>query len=239
VTEDEWQRSVDPFPMLRLLPTGTCRRKRLLLVCAAWRLVRDSLPEERSRIGLDALEDLAEKGGIEKQNDVEWTAMQIEEPLWPRVWDESGGFQPEWGAGTAALAATMLVGAAALDPGNAYLAAEAEAERAQDKVLREGAAPAGAWAHQMALLSACVRDIFGNPFRPSPGLPPAILGWSDGTVRWIAAGIYEERAFQRLPILADALLDAGCDDEELLAHCRSEGPHARGCWAIDAILGKS
>jgi hypothetical protein len=58
-------------------------------------------------------------------------------------------------------------------------------------------------------------------------------------VRRIAEGIYEERAFDRLPILADALLDAGCDNEELIAHSRSEGPHVRGCWAVDLILGKS
>jgi hypothetical protein len=237
VTEDEWQRSVDPFPMLRLLPTGTCRRKRLLLVCAAWRLLRDSLPAESSRLAVDALEDLAERGGIERQHDVQWTVIWLEEPLWPLVWGE-GGFQPEWGVGTAALAVTMLVGTAALDPGDASLAAEAEAERAQEKALREGAAPAGAWAQQMALLSACVRDIIGNPFRPSPGLPPAVLAWNDGTVRRLAAGIYEERGFDRLPILADALLDAGCDEGELIAHCRSEGPHVRGCWAVDLILGK-
>lgn len=88
-------------------------------------------------------------------------------------------------------------------------------------------------------LSALLRDIFGNPFRPSPPLPSAALAWSDGTVRRIAEGIYEERAFDRLPILADALLDAGCDNEELIAHCRSDGPHVRGCWALDLILGKS
>jgi hypothetical protein len=87
--------------------------------------------------------------------------------------------------------------------------------------------------------AARFRDIFGNPFRPSPPLPPAVLRWQDSTVRRIAEGIYEEHAFDRLPILADALLDAGCDDEELIAHCRSAGPHARGCWAVDLILGKS
>ena len=238
MTEQEWQASVDPFPLLRLLPAGTCRRKRLLLVCAAWRLVWDSLPEEGSRPALGALEDLAESAGAAQRSDVEWTAMQIEEPLWPQVWDDGGGFQPGWGAGTAAVAATMLVGAAAFDLGDAYLAAEAEAERAQEKVLREGAAPSRAWAHQMALLSACVRDIFLNPFRPSPCLPPAVLCWNDGTVYRLAQGIYDERAFDRLPILADALLDAGCDDEDLIAHCRSAGPHVRGCWAVDLILGK-
>jgi hypothetical protein len=67
-------------------------------------------------------------------------------------------------------------------------------------------------------------------------------GWvrqNDACVLKIAQGIYEDRTFYLLPILADALLDAGCDDEELIAHCRSEGPHVRGCWAVDAILGKS
>jgi hypothetical protein len=81
-------------------------------------------------------------------------------------------------------------------------------------------------------------DIFGNPFRPCHPLPVAVLAWNDGTVRRIAAGIYEQRAFDRLPILVDALLDAGCHDEELLAHCRGAGPHVKGCWAVDLILGR-
>jgi hypothetical protein len=76
-----------------------------------------------------------------------------------------------------------------------------------------------------------------NPFHPTP-LLPSLLNWNDGTVPKIAQGIYEGRAFDRLPILHDALLDAGCDDENILAHCRSEGPHVRGCWVIDLILGK-
>ena len=54
----------------------------------------------------------------------------------------------------------------------------------------------------------------------------------------IAEGIYEERAFGRMPILHDALLAAGCDDENILAHCRGEGPHVRGCWVVDLLLGK-
>jgi hypothetical protein len=84
-----------------------------------------------------------------------------------------------------------------------------------------------------------LRDIFGRPFRPAPPLPPAVLAWNDGTVRRIAEGVYDERDFDRLPVLHDALLDAGCDDEDMLAHCRSAGPHVRGCWVIDLILGKS
>jgi hypothetical protein len=55
----------------------------------------------------------------------------------------------------------------------------------------------------------------------------------------IAQRIYDERAFADLPILADALEEAGCSSTELLAHCRHPGPHARGCWAVDLILGKT
>jgi hypothetical protein len=90
-----------------------------------------------------------------------------------------------------------------------------------------------------------LRDIFGNPFHPSPPLPPSVLAWNDGTVRRLAQAIYEQRQLPagtldkaRLAILADALLDAGCDDEALIQHCRSQGPHVRGCWAVDMILGK-
>jgi hypothetical protein len=94
--------------------------------------------------------------------------------------------------------------------------------------------------------SDLLRDIIGNPFRPSPPLPPAVLAWNDGTIPRLAQAIYEERRMPegtfdtaRLAILADALLDAGCEDDELIRHCRSEGPHVRGCWAVDLILGKS
>jgi hypothetical protein len=82
-----------------------------------------------------------------------------------------------------------------------------------------------------------LRDIFGNPFRPVTA-DPSWLAWNESTVRKIAQAIYEERAFEQLPVLADALEDAGCDDADLLAHCRGDGPHVRGCWVIDLLLGK-
>jgi hypothetical protein len=69
------------------------------------------------------------------------------------------------------------------------------------------------------------------------GLNP-VLTWNDGTVPRIAQHIYDERRWNDMPILGDALLDAGCDDEELLSHCRGDGPHVRGCWAVDLILNK-
>jgi hypothetical protein len=83
-----------------------------------------------------------------------------------------------------------------------------------------------------------VRCVFGNPFRPAPRLDPAWLAWDDGAARKLAEAAYDERAFDRLPVLADALEDAGCTDPELLGHLRSGGEHARGCWAVDLLLGK-
>ncbi len=83
-------------------------------------------------------------------------------------------------------------------------------------------------------LCPVARDVFGNPFRP-PACDPR---WRSADAVGLARGIYDDRAFDRLPILADALLDAGCDDGDLLAHCRSDGPHVRGCWVVDLVLGK-
>jgi hypothetical protein len=64
------------------------------------------------------------------------------------------------------------------------------------------------------------------------------LHWQDETVKKVAWSLVEEKAFDRLGILADALEDAGCTDEVILSHLRSPGPHARGCWALDLALGK-
>ena len=86
--------------------------------------------------------------------------------------------------------------------------------------------------------AALLQDLFGNPFRP-PTVEPSWLHWNDGTAVKLAQAIYEERAFGRLPVLADALEDAGCDNADILNHLRGPGPHVRGCWAVDLLLGKS
>jgi len=88
-------------------------------------------------------------------------------------------------------------------------------------------------AREMAVQGHLLRDVFGNPFRPVSADP----SWLTSTVVDLAQGIYQERAFDRMPILADALMDAGCNNEEVLHHCRSEDPHVRGCWLIDSLLG--
>jgi hypothetical protein len=82
--------------------------------------------------------------------------------------------------------------------------------------------------------AALLRDIFGNPFCPITPNP----SWLTSTVVAISEGIYTDRAFDRLPILADALQDAGCDNSDVLDHCHSDGPHVRGCWVVDLVLGK-
>jgi hypothetical protein len=82
--------------------------------------------------------------------------------------------------------------------------------------------------------SRFLHDIVGNPFRPVRW----DQAWQTLDVRGIARGIYADRAFDRLPLLADALLDAGCDDDTIIGHCRGDGPHVRGCWVVDRVLGK-
>ena len=85
-----------------------------------------------------------------------------------------------------------------------------------------------------------LREIVGNPFLPAD-IDPYWLIWNDRIVRRFAQSIYDERVYDRMPILADALEEAGCADESILQHCRLElelysGPHVRGCWCLDLLL---
>jgi len=90
------------------------------------------------------------------------------------------------------------------------------------------------WQSELAPQSDFLRDIFGNPFRPG-ALDP---GWLTSTTVAVARHMYESRDFTLMPILADALQDAGCDNDDILTHCRGPGPHVRGCWALDYLLEK-
>src|SRR5581483_3527580 len=84
------------------------------------------------------------------------------------------------------------------------------------------------------ILCDLLREIFGNPFRPVT----VNSTWLTSNVISLAQTIYDERAFDRMPILADALEDAGCTNAEILQHCRQPGEHVRGCWVVDLLLGK-
>ena len=79
-----------------------------------------------------------------------------------------------------------------------------------------------------------LRDIFGNPFRPAQD----DRSLQHPIVVKLAQQIYDQRAFERLPKLAEALKKAGCDNQDVLAHCREKGPHVRGCWVVDLVLSK-
>jgi hypothetical protein len=85
-----------------------------------------------------------------------------------------------------------------------------------------------------AQITQLLRDILGNPFHPVAFFPE----WRTDTVAALARQMYASRDFSALSILADALQDAGCDNQDILEHCRGSGPHVRGCWVVDLVLGK-
>jgi hypothetical protein len=105
---------------------------------------------------------------------------------------------------------------------NAVLVSEYALQAATDRVTERS--------RQCDLL----RDIFGNPFQ-RVGVSK---GWLTPTVKQLAEVIYDERSFNTLPILGDALEDAGCNDTAIFEHCRQPGSHVRGCWVVDLILSK-
>jgi hypothetical protein len=85
--------------------------------------------------------------------------------------------------------------------------------------------------------SDLVREVFGSPFRPVR-IDRSWLTWNGGMVGKLAVQIYDEAAFDELPILADALEESGCTNQDILQHCRHPDGHDRGCWPLDLILGK-
>jgi hypothetical protein len=85
------------------------------------------------------------------------------------------------------------------------------------------------------LAHSLLLDIFGNPFRPVAFNP----AWRTSTAVGVAQAMYDAREFNAMPILADALQDAGCEDNAILSHCQGAGPHVRGCWVVDLVLNKS
>jgi hypothetical protein len=137
-------------------------------------------------------------------------------------------YQEAWDRGEYAEFAAMrtlnvLAGAAALDyvgPGKVSYTADPEY---QTGLLREHTAQ-----------SQLVREIVGNPFRPVTFSSE----WRTDTVLSLARTMYDGRDFSAMPILADALQDAGCEVPDILNHCRSGGVHVRGCWVVDLVLGK-
>jgi hypothetical protein len=248
MTEQEWLACVHGEEMLDYLRTGAKvvrspkgRRKLRLFACGCCRQVWQLIEDSRSQRLVELAEQLADGLG----NALELAKAEREAGLAKSDADEaSAGLSPMSHVRRTASAISAALRTAGKD---AYKAARLSSFGVLCSVGGYWSIekPNPAWEDQEERHTALLRCIFGNPFRPSPPLPPPVLSWNDGTVRRIAQGSYEERRMPegtldsgRLAILADALLDAGCEDEELIQHCRSEAPHYRGCWPLDLILNK-
>jgi hypothetical protein len=219
MTEADWLVCTDPVPMLDFLRGRAGDRKLRLFACAwsydLWR----RMPDDRCREAITTAERFAD--GEASFADL-LAAHRDAADAWREVPLDLGGRHEgrrlrkgSWAAKRAAEVARH-----AADP-------EWDARAAAHAVSRQGGATRYA-------LATHLRDIFA-PFRVTV-IEPA---WLTSTVVALAREAYESRDFSLLPILADALQDARCEDDEVLNHCRGERPHVRGCWVIDLLLGKA
>ena len=228
MSEVNWQNGIHPTAMLLAVRDRVCQRKVLLFNSACCRRVWSRLgPLDRAFVeqietAIDTPEEVRElEAGLDSER-VASLAMAglsdhtVSDEIASRLTSQTALClsvvgDRGWGIGLLAFAAAQLV-------------ANTEPEGGQ-RVAQEHEGM-----EQMRLL----RCIFGNPFRSTIFTPE----WKTSTVVSLAAAIYGERAFDRLPILADALEEAGCDDASMLDHCRGNSLHVRGCWVIDLVLGK-
>jgi hypothetical protein len=212
MTGADWLGRNDPGPMLNFLRGKASERKLRLFAYACCRPIRHLLVDERSRAAVEMVERLADQaaGEIERRNARHAAHVARSQVPRPVRWAARAAYGITHGnAWDAAYDAWHY----AVDPGNLDTA------------------------RHVAAQAALLREIVGNPFRPVT-IHPTWVWWNDGTIAKLAEAIYEERASDRLPILGDALEEAGCTSEELLSHCRAGGEYVRGCWAVDLLLGK-
>jgi hypothetical protein len=222
MTEAEWLTSGDAQKMIRSLPRSTWgeRRGRLFTVACSSQLrvlPDDSLTgviETSERFADGQADDAELCAAIEKANAaVEWEARH--DMTSPRSH------------------AAEVIAAAAAFPAEEYTAiSELLACLRAEHGSRRGIRAVLARTNQV--LAGLVRDLACNPFRPVTFAP----SWRASTAVALAGQMYESRDFSAMPILADALQDAGCDSADVLDHCRGAGPHVRGCWVVDLVLAK-
>lgn len=230
MTEHDWLAATDPGLILRFLwPRRPSERKRRLFEVACCHRVWDAITDPDCRAAVVVAERFAdglvtdtELEEAANRADVVWVA-EIDQLRNAGVPDDDfgGALDPPLMSGVGYNVAVPIGywgGAPAFEP--------------PSRIIRTAATDPAREGESQAVL---LRDILGNPFRPV-AVEPA---WRTEAVVALARGIYDDRAFDRLPVLADALDDAGCTNADLLTHCRSPGPHVRGCWAIDLLLWKS
>jgi hypothetical protein len=219
------------YAMIRFLEgrEGNDRRLRLF-ACACCRRVWDLLQVEAARMIVELSEAYAdgevsdaELETIEDHPDLRSLAGDTSPPISRRVLDAH--VATGWLSETPVHAVSISQRTSG-EPAYDFIASSYNGFGLGRAVPRSEAAIV----EQMQLL----RDIFANPFR-AVGFP---AHWHTDTSVALACQMYEARDFSAMPILADALQDAGCDNEDILDHCRGPGPHVRGCWVVDLVLGK-
>jgi hypothetical protein len=227
--ETEWLECVNPWAMFALVRDRLDARKQRLLACACVRSVWHHLQDERFRAMVELGEEYADGRATVEQlegaervasavlRDMDFSRFLREPPLSAMAAARSVGNRTIAERFYEAMRYSLL-SAAPYIPLHSF-APDPEAKKAHTRHIAD-----------------LFRDIVGNPFRPV-SLHPDWLAWEGGLVRRLAETMYEERRYQDLPVLADALEEAGCDEPEVLAHLRGGGGHARGCWALDLARG--
>jgi hypothetical protein len=228
MTKAQWLESANPFPMLQWVWSQLSDRRGRLLACAACRQIAHLLKDPRTTAALDVSERFADgaatpdeleaavKGAVKAQNAQRRKALLF---AYAAVMEAAAPWRDHlFGLGRAIGALENAVRGKVL---------EAEPRLGYGHLQRHRP-------EAFAPMAELVRDIAGNPFRPVSFAPQ----WRSETAVALARQMYDTRDFSAMPILADALLDAGCDNADLLAHCRGPGPHVRGCRAVDLILAK-
>jgi hypothetical protein len=220
MTEAEWLVCNEPIRMLKFLYGKVRARKKRLLGVSCCRRIWHLLRDERSRSAVELAEQSADWRISARDLDV--ISGAAEEAFEDAI-DSDGNYTPAMAAAHAASYASNP----SLRRSDLIEVIQAATEASPFGVLSEHAAQA-----------ILFRDIFGSSFHTTK-VKRSWLKWNDGIIAKLAQATYNERAFDRLPILADALEEAGCTDAEILNHCRQPGEHVRGCWVVDLILGKS
>jgi hypothetical protein len=243
MTEAEWQSCSNPAVMLQFLGGKASERKRRLFLVACCRRIEPLLNDERSRRLIAVSEQYAD--GAADLGDLLAAWEEAEEAR--RAVFEAGTGRGEV---TAAEAASGLgqelrdvagAGYAALAAGIAARRKAAVCWWENENRVRLGqrrAVIGDVYAKERQAQADILRELFGDLFHP-PALDAAWMAWNGGAVRKIARTVYDGRRFADLPVLADALEDAGCTNRDLLDHCRGGGEHLRGCWLLDLLLGKA
>jgi hypothetical protein len=225
MNEEEWLRGDDVGAMLAFLRGKGSDRKFLLFACACCRRIWPYLPNAEARRFVEVTERRAD---------------QILRPGDEAAGDEFSDADYDRSTGYHDYVYSYATGAVdQLGHQDAWEAASGSSHPAGYAELTATGAlaqvPTSGIHKRLRPQADLLRDIFGNPFHPVV-LDPA---WLTADVLLLARGIYEERAFDRMPILADALQDAGCDNEDVLNHCRdAKQVHVSGCWVVDLVLGK-